>query len=147
ESGAPPAAENARKNVAEAGPTPAAGLSSIRKIKAAKVERNALRPTAAKAAGGRTAEAACAKSAAAGVGFGRRRINVVGVKAQLVVNLALLGIAQDVVGFGDLLEFLFGFLVAGIDVRMVLARQLAEGLAELIRRGALFYAQDGVIVF
>ncbi len=48
------------------------------------------------------------------------------VRAQLVVLLALFRIAQDFVGFVDLLEFFLGdFFVLG-DVGMVLPREFAE---------------------
>src|SRR6185295_19465237 len=72
---------------------------------------------------------------------------VVGVKADLVVNLALLGIAQDFVGFGQRLELFLRGLVPRIDVGMILAGKLAEGLADIVRRGGLLHAQDFVIVF
>ena len=37
----------------------------------------------------------------------------------------ILGVAQEIVGAGDFLEFLFGFLVTGIKIRVQLLRQLA----------------------
>src|SRR6185369_12338635 len=86
-------------------------------------------------------------SPAARVGLGCRRIDVVRVKSQLVVNLALLGIAQDVVRFRDGLELLLGRLVPGIKVRMIFPRELAERLANFFRRRALLYSQLSVIVF
>ena len=73
-------------------------------------------------------------------------INVVRVEADLVVDLALLGIAQHVIGFRKLFELLFRLLVR-IDVRMVFARKFAERLANFLRGGALLYAERGVIVF
>ena len=76
-----------------------------------------------------------------------RRINVVGVKPDLVVNFAFLGIAEDVVGFGERFELLFGCLVPGVDVGMILARQLAERLADILRRGGFLHAENFVIVF
>ena len=93
-----------------------------------------------------TTESACAKAAAARIGLGCGGIDVVGVEAELIVDLALLGIAEDVVGFGDRLEFLFGRLVAGIHVGMIFARKFAEGLADVLRRGRLLHAEGGVIV-
>src|ERR1700733_5741873 len=71
-----------------------------------------------------------APTARAGIGIGRRRINVVGIKPDLVVNLSLFWIENDIVGLGECLEFLFGTLVAGIDVGMVFARKFAERLAD-----------------
>jgi hypothetical protein len=46
----------------------------------------------------------------------------------LVVLLALVRIRQYVVGFGDLLEALFGSGVAGVLIRMVVTSQLAVSL-------------------
>ena len=60
---------------------------------------------------------------------------VLGVEAVLIVHLALLGIAQDVVGFLDVLESLLGGLIAGIQIRMIFARKLPVGLADVVRRG------------
>ena len=93
-----------------------------------------------------TTKSACAKTASAGIGFGCGGIDVVGVEAELIVDLALLGIAEDVVGLGDGLEFLFGRLVAGIHVGMIFARKFAEGLADVLRRGRLLHAEGGVVV-
>ena len=66
--------------------------------------------------------------------------------AAAVVLLALLRVAQDVVGRLDLLEALLGLLVAGIAVRVVLARQLAVGLLDLLGRGLLVDPEDLVRV-
>ena len=60
---------------------------------------------------------------------------VVRIESVLVVNLALFLVAQDFVGFRELLEFLFRAFVPGIDVRVMLARQMAVGLADLLRLG------------
>ena len=79
--------------------------------------------------------------------FGRGRINIVGVKAYLVVDLALLRIAQYVVRLRKRLELLFRRLVARIYIRMVFARQLAKRLADLVRRGEILNAQRRVIIF
>src|SRR2546428_161188 len=48
------------------------------------------------------------------------------VGAELIVFLALLRVAKDLVGLVELLESSLGRLVAGVDVGMVLARQLPE---------------------
>src|SRR5262249_47485312 len=61
--------------------------------------------------------------------------------AELIVSLALFGIGEDVVGDRDLLELLLGGLVARIDVRVMLARQLAVRLADLVRRRGPRHAQ------
>ena len=62
------------------------------------------------------------------VGLGRRRVDLVGVEAHLVVNLALLLVAQNVVGLGDLLELLFGALVAGFTSGWYLRACLRKAL-------------------
>ena len=55
--------------------------------------------------------------------------------------LALLGVGQDRVGLLDLLEALLGVLVAVVRVRVVLARQLAVGLLDLLVGGLLVDAE------
>ena len=54
---------------------------------------------------------AAARALLARIGLGLRRVDLVGVEAELVVHLALLLVAQNVVGLGDLLELLLGLLV------------------------------------
>src|SRR4051794_7519481 len=59
-------------------------------------------------------------------------------EAAAVVGLALVGIAQQVVGLLDLLEALLGLLVVRVAVGVVLTDQLAVGLLDLVgRRRAL----------
>ena len=48
--------------------------------------------------------------------------------AELVVALALLGVGEDLVGLGRLLELLLGRLVARVAVGVELLRGLPEGL-------------------
>ena len=55
---------------------------------------------------------------------------------------ALVLVAQHVIGRGQFLETLLGFLVAGMGVGMVLLGQAAEGLFDLGLRGALGHAQS-----
>ena len=81
------------------------------------------------------------------VSFGLGRVDVVRVEPELVVDLALLFVAQDVVGLGDFLELLLGLLVVGIDVGVILPREFTEGLADLLRGGRLLHAEHRVIVF
>src|SRR5207248_8862124 len=107
---------------------------------------HALGASAGAESAGRAAKAARAKASATRVGFGRGRINVVGIKTELVVNLALLGIAKNVVGLGDFFEPLLRLLVTGIYIRMVLARQLAESLANLFTGSIFFDSQYSVII-
>src|ERR1035437_61389 len=82
----------------------------------------------------------------ASIGLGRSRVDLVGVEAQLVVDLALLLIAQHVVGLGDFLELLLGPLVVGVHVWVIAPRSLAEGLPDLLRRRRLLHAERAVII-
>src|SRR3954471_23366861 len=66
-------------------------------------------------------------------------------RAAAVVLLALLGVAQDVVGLGDLLEALLGAGVL-VRVRVVLARELAVRLLDLLLRRLAVDAEDLVVV-
>src|SRR5207244_8127647 len=84
-----------------------------------------------------TTRKATAATAGAGVGIGRFRTDIVGIIAELVVNLPLLGIAQAIVGFGDGLEFLLCCLVPGINIRMIFARKFTKGFPDFFRRGRL----------
>ena len=127
---------------------PASGIfEHIGKVEAAEIEVRGL-PAATPGCRLETPNPPGPARAAAGpsVGISRRGIDVVGVKPDLIVNLALLGIAQDIVGFGQRLELLFRNLVAGIDVGMILARELAKGLANIVRRGRLLHAENFVVV-
>src|SRR3954471_136543 len=63
-----------------------------------------------------------------------------------VVLLALVGVAHDVVGRLDLLEALLGLRVVRVAVRVVLARELAVGLLDLVGRRLALDAQDGIWV-
>jgi len=70
---------------------------------------------------------------------------------------ALLRVGEDLIGFGNFLEFLFRLLVAGIAVRVMLERELPIGLFDLVFAGAaidteqfvvvLFVAQGGPLIF
>src|SRR5204863_6965614 len=61
--------------------------------------------------------------------------------AALVVLLALVGLADQVVGALDLLEALLGRVVVGVAVGVVLARELAVGLLDVLLRGLLVDAE------
>ena len=63
-----------------------------------------------------------------------------GLKAELVVLLAFLRVVEHLVGLGGLLEFLLGFLVAGVAVGVVFDGYLAVGGLDLVVRGLLAYA-------
>src|SRR5205814_3325437 len=64
-----------------------------------------------------------------------------------VVLLALLGLGQHVVRRLHLLELRLGRLVARIAVRVVLPRELAVGLLDLVGRRVLRNAEDVVEIF
>src|SRR5688572_29502533 len=68
------------------------------------------------------------------------------VGPELVVLLALLGIAEHFVGFVDFLEAGFSGLVARIDVRVKLAGQFAERLLDVLFRRRLRDAERLVVV-
>ena len=55
---------------------------------------------------------------------------------ETVVIFALLGVGKDVIRLGDLFEFLFGAFVVGIRVGVVLLRERAVDLLDLVGRCA-----------
>ena len=61
-------------------------------------------------------------------------------------ELPLLGVGEDVVGLLDFLELRLGRLVARVDVGVVLPRQAAIRLLDLLGRGVSGDAQDLVII-
>src|SRR5574340_217557 len=63
-----------------------------------------------------------------------------------VIGSPLLLVLEDVVGFVDFAEFLIGGGIVGIAVGMHLHCQLAVGLLDLLRSGALGNAEDVVVV-
>ena len=71
---------------------------------------------------------------------------VVGIETHLVVHLPLLGITQDVIGFLDILEAVFGGFVSWIQIRMVLSGELPVSLADIVFRGGAGDAQGLVII-
>ncbi len=150
------AGKDIRENIAEASTAARSFASStspafehIGEVESSKIKVNATCASRSCSLRARkSVEAAGSRlSAPARISLSRRRIDVVGIKPELIVNLALLGIAQDVVSFGDSLKLLLRTLVAGIDVRMVFARQFAKRLADVVRRGGLLHAEGAVIVF
>ena len=68
------------------------------------------------------------------------------VGPQLVVRLALLGIAEHLVGLVDLLEACLRGRVTLVQVRVVGARELAKGLLDVGRAGVARDPQGGVVV-
>ena len=63
-----------------------------------------------------------------------------------VVPRTLVGVTQDLVGFGGFLEVLFRLLVAGVAVRVKFKGLLAVGFLYRLFIGILFDAQDLVII-
>src|SRR5262249_27874575 len=138
------ATKHAGENISEAAAA-CASTTKIGKIETLEIEGNIFR---APAAGGRASpKTTGAKAPTPGISFGGRRIDVVRIEAELIVDLALLGIAQNVIGLGNLFELFLGLLVAGIDVRMVFSGQLAKSLAYVLLRSVLFHTQNAVIIF
>ena len=116
------------------------------------LRRVGIRPCAAEAAAEKAAEDVAEVAeveAARAVGSAARTRAVVRVyagKAELVVARLLLGIGEHLVGLVDLLELLLGFLVAGVHVGVVLARQLFVCFFDLFLGSALGDAEDLIIV-
>ena len=141
-----PLRKDSGENVTEITPSAALGTLTlpraclvgleIRKIESAEVEGNALLFVCVATA---IAPARC--------GFRSSRIYLVRVKAELVIDLALLIVTENVVRLGDFLELLLGLFVVRIYVGVVLARKLAKGFANLIRRCGLLDSEQSVIIF
>src|SRR5262249_26078714 len=68
------------------------------------------------------------------------------VLAELVVALTLLRIGEDGIGLPNIFEFLFRSCVAGVDVRVILARQLTVGLLDFVRRRGARNTQGLIVV-
>src|SRR5690606_28506985 len=64
--------------------------------------------------------------------------------AELVVATPLLGVGERVVGERQVLERLLGARVPRVQVGMMLARELAVRLPDVVRAGTLRDAEDGV---
>ena len=65
---------------------------------------------------------------------------------EAVIGRLFLRVLQDLIGFGDFLEFVVGRLVARIGVWMKLLGELAIGAFQLLLVGALVDAQNFIIV-
>src|SRR5207249_3409448 len=68
------------------------------------------------------------------------------IAPQLVVLLPLVRVAQDVVRLVDLLEAVGGLRIVGIAIGMVLLREAAKRLLDLVGGRRLGHAEDLVIV-
>jgi len=66
--------------------------------------------------------------------------------AKLVVGLSLAGVGENLVGLLGLLEKLFGFRVVGVAVGMMLHRQTAIGLLDVVIRGVPIDTQHFVVI-
>src|SRR5215469_2127029 len=150
-------AKDSRENVAEAsassarrGTLAALGvIDEVGEIEPAEIEVNAALPArlrASRESAGKTSEAACTGCTSACVGFRSGRIDVVRIEADLVVNFALLGIAEDFVGLGDGLELLLRRFVAGVYVGMIFAGELAKGFTDVLGRGELLPTENLVVI-
>src|SRR5579884_1378881 len=79
------------------------------------------------------------------LGLARRALPV---RSEDVVLLALLGIAENLVRFLDVLELLFrGFLVVRIRVRVPFPRELAVRALDVFLGGRLRHAENRIVVF
>src|SRR5271157_3833380 len=67
---------------------------------------------------------------------------VEGGVAVLIVEGALLGIAQDFIGLAEFFELLLSRLVPRVLIRVILNCELAVGLFNLLRFGLSRYAED-----
>src|SRR6185503_14637546 len=143
--------ENAAEDIAEPAPTgarapPTRAFEHVSEIEAAEVEASRPCPSSRLLSTRESPETTGSGRAATGISLGGCGIDVVGIEAQLVVDLPLFGIAENVVGFGNSLKSFLCSFVSGIDVRMIFPRKLAERLADVVRRGRLLYSEDFVIV-
>ena len=68
------------------------------------------------------------------------------VGTQLIVLLATVRMAQDLIGFVDFLEFLLRHLLVFGDIGVILPRQRAESLLDFLVRGLGRHSQDPIIV-
>src|SRR4029077_9663088 len=73
-------------------------------------------------------------------------MEIVAVEAVLVVHLPLLGVGEDVVGFLKLLEFFLSGFIAGIQVRVIFAREFAKGVANVLRTRLARNSQQLVVI-
>src|SRR6185312_13133866 len=95
--------------------------------------------------GARAARAARARPALVGViavEALRRTLRAGRVDLAAIEAPTLLGIAQQVVGGGNLLELVFRLALARIEVRVMLLGELAIGLADVLVAGVLRDAEN-----
>ena len=122
------AAKYLAEEIAEARSASAARAASTAKIESAEIEMNVFRRPAA----------------AVTISSARRRSSALPrrVETELVVHLAFLGVRKNFVGFLNLLEFFFGGFVAGIQVRMIFAREFSVRRANFLHGSVARHAQQ-----
>jgi len=67
--------------------------------------------------------------------------------SNLVVLCSFLGIAQYLVGGGDVLELILNRFVSGVGIWVILFGQPTIGLFDLLETGLFTYPQDFIVVF
>jgi hypothetical protein len=75
----------------------------------------------------------------------RTREAVLGIEPVLVVHCALLGVAQNIIGFLHVFKALLGGLVTGIEIGVVLARKFPIGFTDIVR-GSLAVHPEGLVI-
>jgi hypothetical protein len=63
-----------------------------------------------------------------------------------IVHLAFFRIAQDLIGFGRLFEFLLGGLISWVPIRMVLQRKPSIGFLDVLRCGVAWDLKHRIII-
>src|SRR5579883_2077468 len=86
-----------------------------------------------------------ATAAAAARSAGAREA-ILGVETDLIVHLPFLRVAQNVIGFLDVLETIFGRLVARVEIGVVFAGKLTVSLADFIFGSAARHAESFVVI-
>ena len=64
----------------------------------------------------------------------------------VVVGRALLRVGEDLVGLVDLLEFLGGERIVGVEIGVIHLDELFIGRLDLLLRGVLLYAEDLIVI-
>ena len=72
---------------------------------------------------------------------------VLPVRPELIITFALLRVGKNLVRLVDLLKSVFGYLVARIDIWMILAGKLTISLTNLCIRGVALNAEQLVVIF
>src|SRR5581483_1748820 len=74
------------------------------------------------------------------------RRNVIGIEAVLVIDLPLLGIAQNIIGFLHVFEALFSGLIARVQIRMILPCKFPIRFPDLVRGGPARHIKSFIII-